>query len=63
MNVFFNIIKSYWRVSALVYLLLLLLNVLKPGFVASSINLTVLFLSVLITWIIDITWISKKQNY
>jgi len=58
MNVYINYLKGFWQIGVPVWVLLLIIDFIKPGFVLNYINLLAVFIILIIVWIIDL-WISK----
>jgi len=59
MNKLMPYIKAYWQITFPVFVLLLILEFIKPGFVQSQINLIIVFISCLVTWIWSSSYFEK----
>jgi hypothetical protein len=56
MQTFFKAMKSFWQVGVPVWVILFVLEFIKPGFVLSGLNMNVLSVTMLAAFITDTLW-------
>ena len=56
MRVFYRLVQSYWQIGFPVFAVFIFLELLKPGFILSSLNMNVLFVTMLAAFIADTIW-------